>query len=165
MVWTDLNRWHWENLALPPGLRLAPFEATARLPEPVSARITLGPDGVVGTLTAGPFRDASDAVLAFPSHRNLAVRFTGAAGEFAAGPGDQLLSGQFLTANVLSGEQRRRQEVYRKLVARRTEAWYPTRPTLLTWASPLDLGFTFPEGTRQAGSALVAVPLTIDPHD
>ena len=109
MVWTDLDRWHWENLALPPGLHLAPFESTARISEPVSARATFGPDGAVGTLAPGPLRDAADAILAFPSHRNLAVRFTGTGGNFTAAPGDQLAPGQYLRAEFLSAGQRRRQ--------------------------------------------------------
>jgi hypothetical protein len=162
MVWTDLDRWHWENLALPPGLHLAPFEATARIPSPVSARATFGPEGVIGTLALGPFREADDAILALPSHHHLAVRFTGAAGDFAAGPGDRLAQGQFLGADLLSEEQRRRQDVYKKLLEPRAGSRYPARPTLLAWTSPLDLGFTFPEGTQQTGSALVAIPLAID---
>jgi hypothetical protein len=32
----------------------------------------------------------------------------------------------------------------------------------ITWASPLDLGFTFMDGARQTGSALAAIPLEIE---
>jgi hypothetical protein len=162
MVWTDLDCWHWENLALPPGLHLAPFASTARIREPISARATFGPDGAIGTLALGPLRDAADAILAFPSHRNLAVRFTGEASDFTAGPGDQLARGQYLGADFLSPEQQRRQDVFKNLLERQTPPRYPARPTLLVWTSPLDLGFTFPEGTRQIGSALVTIPLEID---
>jgi hypothetical protein len=159
MVWTDLDRWHFENLSLSPGLHLVPFATSARLERPLSARATFGPGGVVGKATLGPFRNPGDAVLALPSRRNLAVRFADPEGAFAAGPGDQLARGQFLTASVLGDEQQRRQEIYKRLFERRR---YPVQPMLLTWASPLDLGFTFAEGVRRAGSALVTVPLAVE---
>lgn len=186
MVWTDMDSWHWENLALPPGLHLAPFESTVRISEPISARATFGPDGAIGRLDLGPLRNAADAILAFPFHRNLAVRFTGAAGGFTAGPGDQLARGQYLGADFLSSEQQRRQDIFKNLLERQSTPRYPARPTLLVWTDPLDLGFTFvegthprakrgkgtvehldlgftfPEETRQIGSALVTIPLTID---
>jgi hypothetical protein len=160
MVRTDLDRWHWENLDLPPGLHLAPFEVTARLSEPVSARATFGPGGVSGTLALGPFREPADAIIALPSRRHVAVRLSETG--FTAGPSNQLAPGQFLAAEVLSEAQRHRQAVYRELLDQRVWPRYPARPTLLVWAAPLDLGFTFVEGARRSGAALLAIPLALD---
>src|SRR5207249_275234 len=141
MVWTDMDRWHWENLSLSPGLHLAPFEATAQLAEPLSARVTFGPLGAAGKVNLGPCRNPEDAVLALPSRRNLAVRFAGLEGSFAAGPADQLAPGQYLAAGILSDVQRHRQAVYQQLLDRRPRTGYLLRPMILTWASPLDLRF------------------------
>lgn len=166
MVWTDLDRWHVENLSLAGGqVHAAPFATSARLDRPLSARVTFGPDGVLGQVALGPFQNAGDAVLALPSRRNFAVRFAlggGADGAFTAGPGDQLAPDQFLAALVLSAEQRRRQAVYQRLLNRRSWPRYPMRPMFFTWADPLDLGFTFAAGAHRAGSALVAIPLAIE---
>jgi hypothetical protein len=162
MVWTDLDHWHWENLTLAPGLHLLPFQAAAEIDQPLAARVTFGPEGVIGIAALGPLRDPGDALLALPSRRNLAVRFTGADGAFVAGPDDQLAPGQFLASGVLSDEQRHRQEVYRQLLDRRTGPRYPARPTFLTWAAPLDLGFALPAEARRTGAALAAIPLTTE---
>ena len=42
MVWTDLDRWHFEGLSLSPGLHVARFATSARLGQPLSARVTFG---------------------------------------------------------------------------------------------------------------------------
>src|SRR5262249_25409174 len=43
-VQTDLDRWHWENLGLPAGVQLAPFQYTLRTPNPVEATVRFGPE-------------------------------------------------------------------------------------------------------------------------
>src|SRR5262249_18494129 len=140
MVWTDLDQWHWENARFPAGLQLTKFETDARLDPPPTARMTFGPEGVLGKVERGPFRDLGDAVLALPERGNFAVRCRGAGGAFAAGVTDRLSGDEYLASGVLSGEQRRRQAVYRALLHRGPQARYPTQPMLLTWASALDLG-------------------------
>ena len=40
---------------------------------------------------------------------------------------------------------------------------YPEKSTLLVWAKPLEMHFSFPDQTKQIGSALLAIPLLIDP--
>lgn len=160
MVWTDLSRWHFENMPLSAGMHWAPFEQSRALDEPLSARVTFGPDGVIGTLRTGPWQKPSDALLALPSRRNVSVRFTGE-DRFVATPEDQLAPEAYLASGLLSDEQRRRQDVYRDLLGKRL-GMFPAQPTLLTWTEPDDLGFTYVEGARRSGSALLAVPLQIE---
>src|SRR5262249_14799940 len=72
-VQTDLDRWHWDNLELPPGVRAGPFRHTLRTPGPVEATIRFGPNGVEGRVASGPFRELEDALLITPGHPPLAV--------------------------------------------------------------------------------------------
>jgi hypothetical protein len=162
MVHTDLDRWRWENLPLPPGLHTAAFETTVRLPEPVSARATFGPDGLVGSITPGPFQKLEDAVLAMPSRHNFAVKFAPGSRDFVVKTGDRLPVGQYLVSGVLTGDQEHRRVVYQQLLEQKRWPRYPSQPTVFAWANPLDLGFTFVDGARRTGSALVAIPLELD---
>lgn len=166
MVWTDLDRWHWENLALSPGLHLTPFEAHAPV-SPLSCRVTFGPAGVRGTAALGPFHDPADAILAFPSGHHLAVRLTThdsplTTHQLEADSADQLPPGRYLATDLLTGEQQRRQAVYERLLDPQAQQRYPPRATLLTWTAPVDLGFAFLRQARWSGAALVAVPVEVE---
>ncbi len=161
MVWTDLDTWHWENLSLPPGVRVAPFQMTTGRVEKVDARGRFGPNGFSGTLAPGPFREIADALIATSAQESLAVRL-GSDGTFEARPQDVLAQGQFLDSGLLSDEQRRRQSIYQQLIPGSEKAKYPDQPTLLAWSEPLETGFAFPDQTKQIGSALLAIPLTIE---
>jgi hypothetical protein len=160
MVWTDLDRWHWENLTLSPGLHLAPLQTTAAVGA-LSCQVTFGPAGIRGSAELGPLHDPADALIAFPVGRHLAVELTGAAGSFAVGAGTVMAPGQFIASTLLTAEQQRRQAVLARLLDRQGEPRYPQRPTLLAWTSPIDLGFTFMEQARGTGSALVALPIDV----
>ena len=120
-----------------------------------------GPEGLTGTLDAGPFESLADAVIATPSHANLSVELE-ASGRLHAGADDVLAPGQFIAASVLSDEQRRRQAIYAQVLDGELPREFPDRPTLLAWARPLDMQFTFPDQTTRAGSALLTVPLEIE---
>ncbi|HUT95356.1 MAG TPA: hypothetical protein VMY37_38230 [Thermoguttaceae bacterium] len=161
MVWTDLDRWHWEHLPLPAGVRTAPFAYATKLARPIAARAAFGPDGLTGTLAAGPFESLADAVIATPSRANLSVELE-ASGRLHAGADEVLAPGRFIAASVLSDEQRRRQAIYAQVLDGKSPREFPDRPTLLAWARPLDMQFTFPDQTTRAGSAILTVPLEIE---
>jgi hypothetical protein len=162
MVWTDLDTWHWENLSFPAGVRFAPFQFFARSSEQIEARGHFGPDGLTGTVLSESFEDLGDAIIATPAKESFAVRLN-AKGLFEVGPDDLLASGQFITGQLLSDEQRRRQSIYQKMIPGPQLKKYPQKATLLAWAKPLDVPFSFPDQTKQIGSALLAIPLTVDP--
>jgi hypothetical protein len=161
LVLTDLDAWHWENVALPAGVRSGPFRCTVPTGGPLAAFARPGPNGLEGRVQAGPFQDLADAVLTSAGDRNLAVRL-GPDGGFGTGPEEPLPAGQFLPGAVLSDVQQRRQEIYRDLLKRTAATRGEGRTMLLAWARPIDLGFTLPPGARQAGSALLLIPVRLE---
>ena len=178
LVWTDLQAWHWENMALPAGIRTAPFHYSGKLAQPIQARATFGPAGLVGTLEAEPFRDLADALVVMPGQPILAANLA-AGGKFTSGPGDVLAAGEFIGGTILSDERRRRRAVYKKMldtpandaakldnetaITRNDPIHgYPSEPKLLVWAAPYDTQFTLPSVMQRVGSALLAIPLKFD---
>jgi hypothetical protein len=157
---TDLDAWHWEDLALPAGVRLAPFHTTVSTGEPVAAVARFGPDGLEGRVTAGPFRDLDDALLHTPGSRNLAVHLR-PDGTFSAGPGDVLPPGQFLAGAALSDRQQGQQEVYREALKQPPLEFGENRPVLMAWARPVDPHFDLVPGARLVGDALLRMPLRL----
>jgi hypothetical protein len=161
-VQTDLDRWHWENLELPAGVRVAPFRHTVRTREPVEATVRFGPEGVEGRVALGPFRQFEDALLSTPGSHTLAVRL-GADRSFRAGNEDELPAGQLIVGGLLSDRQRARQSLYEKLLAEPQPRYVANRNLLLGWAEPVDLHFTLtPQGAATTGSALLAIPLQFE---
>ncbi len=162
MVWTDLDTWHWENLTLPPGIRVARYETGVRSETGVRASGSFGPTGFSGTVIGGPFEGLSDAIIATPSHRNSAVRL-GPDGGLFAGPGDILAAGHFINQTLLTDRQRRREAVYAEVFEPGGPVSYPTRMMLMAWADPLDLGFAMSQGSARVGWALLPIPLELEP--
>jgi hypothetical protein len=158
---TDLDRWHWENLELPAGVRDSPFRFTLTTRKPLTAVAHLGPDGLEGKLTAGPFPNPGDALLTTPADRRLALHLQ-ADGSFRAGPADVLLPGQFLQSAVLSDRQQRRQLLYRDLVRDYSAPRRKGDNILLAWADPASMPFDLEPDARLVGSALLAVPLRLE---
>lgn len=179
LVWTDLGAWHWENLTLPAGLRMAPFSYSGRLPRPISARATFGPSGLVGRVDPGPFQDLADALIVMPGQPLLAAKLD-AGNKFTAGPTEILSAGEFIGGTILSDERRRRRAVYKKMLEvpgsqssdkpedelpvlqKEPLRNYPTEPKLLVWAAPYDTQFKLPPETQRSGSALLAIPLKFE---
>jgi hypothetical protein len=161
-ITTDRDAWHWEDLELPAGVRLAPFHAAVPLKEPLRASARFGPGGIEGKCAAGPFQDLADALLTTPSGRNLAVRMT-ADGKFSVGSEDVLPAQQYLATAVLNDQQQRRQELYRAFLRRAATDKSQDSPRLLVWARPIDLHFELAPDARMAGSALLTMPLQWEP--
>jgi hypothetical protein len=158
---TDLDAWHWDNLGLPAGVRLASFHATVPTGSPLKARAHFGPEGLEGKLTAGRFEELDDAVVATPDGRRMAAH-VGADGAFRTGSADVLPSGRFLSGAVLSDRQQRRQDVFRELLESDAAKAQEARSLLLVWARPLDMGFTMGPEARTTGNALLALPLRLE---
>jgi hypothetical protein len=165
LILTDVGAWHWENLALPAGVRFAPFRYTARTGTPLGAAAHFGAEGLEGRLTTGPFQGVGDAVLAAPDGRNMAVHL-GADGAFTAKGSDVLPPGEFLTGTVLNDRQQRRQELYRTFLKPprddRFEGRFGGRTMLLAWADPIDMHFTLAPDARTVGTALLTMPLRLE---
>jgi hypothetical protein len=158
---TDQDSWHWDNLALPAGVRLASFHDTVSTPEPIRAVAHFGPDGLEGRLMTGSFHGLSDVLLATPHGRDLAVHVQ-PDGTFRTGSRDILPEGQFLADAVLSDRQQRRQAFYRATLKRPKDERIEGRHTLFAWADPIDLHFTLAPEARTVGSAFLIMPLRLE---
>jgi hypothetical protein len=159
-VLTDMDAWHWENLALPAGVRFAPFRSTVPTGQPLQAVARFGPEGLEGHLASGVFRDVGDALLCPPEGRRLAVELR-PDGSLRAGNKDILPEGQFLAGTVLSDRQQRRKELYREFLKRPGPGRLKGN-VLLAWAEPANVPFTFGPETRLAGEAVVVIPLRLE---
>jgi hypothetical protein len=162
LIWGDDDRGHWENVNLPGGsIQMVSFQQPAVLSSPVAATIRFGPGGVEGRVEWGLLRKLDDALIANPPALPLAVRVR-PDGSFAAGSDEVLAAGQYSTESVLSDDGRRRQEYCRHVLDPLDDISFPTAPTLFGWSSPVASGMRWPAGTREAGSAFVAIPLRFE---
>ena len=160
LLWQDYDEASWDPLALPTGMRTATHGNSERLPSPVFLESQFGENGLDGKLTVKGIDNVSDLVLALPNLGSLRVTLA-EDGSFTSGTQDILAPGEFVSGTVLSDEQRRRQEVYRKLFGDENP---PIKaPTLFAWADPLKDDLVFPEVERVTGGLLMSIPLQISP--
>ena len=123
MVWTDLDRWHWQNVTMPSGAnRKASFEQVTPLDKPVHVTISFDETGVVGSFQTGTLGDLLDPIIVTPVG-TLATRISAPGSAqatdvvaFKTTPDDALPVGQFSVGTVLDDAQRRRQTLLRQLV-------------------------------------------------
>jgi hypothetical protein len=161
LVMTDMDAWHWENLALPAGVRFAPFEFTARSTAPLEATARFGPGGIEGKVTANGISNLTDGLVTAPGARNLGL-WLKPTGEFSAGIADALPIGQYLARTLLSDRQQRRQEVFRRFLKRSAGESVSDAPVLMAWGDPLEMPFHLPAEARMVGTALVSMPLRFE---
>jgi hypothetical protein len=161
LVLTDMDAWHWENLALPAGVRLSPFHCSIPIAKPIMAIAHFGPAGIEGRLEAGPFESLSDVLLATPRGRNLAVQLR-PDGTFRSGSQDVLPEGQFLAGAVLNDRQQQQQNLYREFLNPPRADYLQERNFLLAWAKPIDPRFQVAAEARFLGSALLVIPLRFE---
>jgi hypothetical protein len=157
-VMTDADAWHWENLALPAGIRTGTFTFTASLAEPPVAVASFGPNGLEGKLTAPAFRGLSDSLIHTLTRRPVAIQLR-PDNSFTANNDGLLPPGQYLVNTILSDQQQQRQALYRHLLTETETRHLEDRNTLLAWAEPLEVPFTLVPNARTTGAALVTIPL------
>lgn len=159
IVWTEVDKWRYDNLRMPSGVRMADFSYSGRLDSPPTARASFGPQGLVGQANLKSLAAPGDALAAYsPTTPPLSVELE-ETGKFVSKA--TLARGEFMPGALLSDRQRRRQEIFRKLFSGK-DGRFPKQPSLLVWSEPIDLGFAFQPETRRAGDALVSIPLVID---
>jgi len=158
MLWTDIDKWQWQNLSYRShDVHITQFMSVNDLS--TSAVAGFGAEGLVGTISSGPFTKLEDAILA-TCHGSLAAQVTG--GEFTVKVADVLPPGRYVQGAILNTTQQRRQTQYQELLE---ELEYPRVPTLLGWAKQWDVGLELikDELTKDAAqhhqSVLVAIPL------
>ncbi len=163
LVWLDHGEARWENLTLPEGVRETRFQQVMALKQPLAAYGHLAGEGMSGRLQLEPFEEISDVLLVTPSGDRYTVRVQG--DEFEIGPADRLKKGELFGSLVLEDEQRHRQQVLKDLLEQSKErkVSFPDQPTILAWSRPLEVGLKFPSEHERLGSALLAVPLHLQP--
>ena len=159
-VQTDMNSWHWENLAVPAGVRFGPFRAARRIGGMAAVARFTG-NGLEGRLPTDSFRNLTDAIVTTSARQSTALRFN-PDGTFTARSEDSLASGQFIAGAVLGDRQQRRQDVYRKLLTGDLPEHLQDRDLLLAWAEPVEIPFDVAEGSRASGTSLLIVPLEFE---
>lgn len=160
-VQTDARRWHWENLELPAGVRLAPFQYSLPTNGPVGATLRFGAEGVEGRVEAGPFRQLEDALLITPGRHALPV-LADPAGALRIAEEDGLQSGPLIAGGLLSDRQRARQNLYEKVLADPQPRVLGSQALLLAWADPVDMHFTLVEQARLTGTSLLMIPVQFE---
>jgi hypothetical protein len=159
MVWTEEGTWHWEDLKLPPGVRVAPLTHVVHLDETVECRARFGPAGLQGRFESS-FKNLGDAVISLPG-LPLAAANIREDGTFTSAGGDVLAPGEFTTDTWLTDIQRRRKPIYQQLFSGQSTETESGRTTLFVWADSIDSGFTFPHEKR-LGSALLSIPVRME---
>jgi hypothetical protein len=153
IVWTDMDRWRWENLGVKPGLRMTEFQTAGRAEPAIEAVATFDARGVAGTWSFPTGLAPADAVIA-TSQGRMGVEF-GDDGAFKSEIGAVLGADQYLSALVLSDEQQRRRRVLSGVLSTAPVQ----EPVLFLWTKPWGAGSSLVRGDQTVGSALVAVPL------
>lgn len=158
MIRTNFSESLWDRLQINSGLQFLQTHQTTELSDSVRALAAFGPDGVTGTLDAGPFTDPQDVLIAGPAPDVVAVRMTDSQ-KFAAGVESALPRDVYIPGTVLNDEQVRRQQVFRQLFAPASDSVYPRQPTLLAWMKSGRTDFRSPEEYQRTDYSLVAIPI------
>jgi hypothetical protein len=161
-VVTDVDQWHWENLSLPAGVRLGTFRSVSQMVKPISAVAHFGPEGLEGKASFGRFHGIGDVLIQSPSRRAFAVGLQ-SDGAFSISDRDLLPPGLFVAGTVLSDLQQRRQAIYRRWLGGNKFDRQSENSMLVASADPVEIPFTFGSGLPVAGSALLSVPLELEP--
>ena len=159
LIWTDLDESAWLNLPSTAGSRNATFNVSGELKNRVAAQAMFGPEGLTGKLSTSQLAQASDALIATAQGR-MGVRLQ-PDGTFQSNVSDVFSHEQYLGADLLTDEQNRRQRILQTLLSNSERRAEFSRPVLLFWTEPWDLGFQFAEGARNLGATLVSVPLDL----
>lgn len=163
IVWDDDGRSRWSNLQQASGvIRFVETTRTVSHGPPLLVHGTFDAHGFRGTLVGLEPKDCEDAVIVAAVADASAVSLD-AQGTFHVGNDDVMANGQFIAAGLMSDKQRSRQQLLRQLLRSTARTPFGTEPSLLVWTPPMDMGVEFDTSFQHTGSALVSIPLRIDP--
>ncbi|MGE0761324.1 MAG: hypothetical protein AB7O38_30200, partial [Pirellulaceae bacterium] len=161
LIWGDDERGNWRNWSLAGGsVQMAEFQRLLPVGPRFTATASFGPQGLSGRVVTEANGPLTDVLVAAPPALPLSVRVAND-GTLTAGRDAVLPRGQFLDDRMVTDEGRRHQQFYRTLLSGPGGAAGPAPPTLYGWSPAMDIGFDWPDGMRQEGSALVAIPLQL----
>ena len=158
LVWTDTDRWSWENITQKPGMRLASTETSIPVPLAMAAEARIDTNGLSGRVLLPEGMQLSDAILATPTGR-IALNVTND-GNWTADQNSTLLPGQFIKASILGDEQQRRTRILTELLKAQPNKRVPAVPMVYGWTKAWDTGFNYGQDAPVNGSSLVAIPIS-----
>lgn len=153
----------WEGSRVAPGaVRLADGRHITPLATALQARGRFTEQGLVGRVVgANNIQAPSDALIARAPSPAVTTTFVDG-NRFVCTEDDVLAVDEFISGSLLSDEQARRQDVYRKLLDPIAAPSYPRLPTLLVWGTRRTTHLSVPDGFQVQGSTLYNIPLTIE---
>ena len=161
ILFSDLQKWHWQNLELPAGLRKLPFTTNVTFDHEVFARAQFSEQGLTGAYDLAAFDKTEDSLLVMPSGRRISAELS---------DGSIVVSGDDIGDAVTGKSQvdenlERRLPILEQLLSKQDYKLHiplVEQPSILTWSNPIDEGFEFPEQQEHVGDALVMIPVVID---
>ncbi len=157
----DIDRWHFQKLDLPSGVRAGHFQYAVPTEQPMDVSIGFGTTGLEGRIAAGPFQNLEDALLLTPGRHVLPVTL-GAGSTMLVGQELGLQSGQFISTGLLSDRQRLHQAIYQEVFTAPLPGHLAECSTLFVWADPLNMHFAFGEKPRFVGASLLSIPVRLE---
>jgi hypothetical protein len=159
LVFTDRDRWQWQDLSIPDGSMLrGNYTESTDLSQPIRARVQLSENSAEAHCDAGPFGPIQDVLLAGPNGAMLV--HAAADGAIDAADADLVRNDQFISGSVLTDVQRQHQEVYRQLLA---DVSPITEPTLLGFGGQPFPGVAVPQDVQRRDTLLLSVPIEFVP--
>lgn len=166
-IWSDRDRWRWEETDLPPGVSVLQGDATQVLRGSVAANAELGPQGIAGRVEiAGLLPEdvqrsgvkLGDGMVLFPFAPPMAANLK-PDGSFEFSEGDRLAEGQYTNTTLLDDEQRRRAAVLGPWLAAERDSLNASGPVLVAWVEHSSPVLSSDRQMERLGTALVTVPL------
>ncbi|MGE0529456.1 MAG: hypothetical protein AB7P49_20570, partial [Bdellovibrionales bacterium] len=84
-------------------------------------------------------------------------------GTFQVGEGDTLPLNQFLTSAIFTDQQQRREKILREFLKKKNIWQDSDQVVMMAWSKPLDLGIKVNPIEKHVGSALLVIPLQLEP--
>ena len=166
ILWDDDGTSQWLGPAQPPGVvRHLESDSTLQLSHPITVRGTFDGDGFRGTVVGIDARKCEDGVFVAPPRPATSVTLSESgesSGQLRGGTENLLAAEQFIPGALLSDEQRMRQDFLRRVLASPEQNPFGSRPSLLLWTEPVELGVRFSDRFHRSGSAVVSIPIQID---
>lgn len=158
LLWSDIDRWSWENITQKPGMRTALTQTSSANPVAIAGEARIETNGLSGRVMLPSGLQMTDAILATSTGR---VALTMANdGQWTADQDSVLLPNQFIKASILGDEQQRRTLIMSEMLLPQPNKRVPPVPTIYGWTKAWDTGFSYGQEAPVTGSSLVAIPIS-----
>ena len=159
LIWTDADRWSWENITQKPGvMRTALTQTSTSVPIAVAAEARIETNGLSGRVVLPEGLQMTDAILATSTGRVALTMANN--GQWTVDQNSVLFPGQFIKASLLGDEQQRRTRIMSEILTPQPNKRVPAVPTVYGWTKAWDTGFSYGQDAPVNGSSLIAIPIS-----